>query len=125
MAKASFIQSHPQLITALLRAHVAALRLAAANKALAVQTLVDRLKYDPKYAERAYTEAMPGFDERGRIPERAMPVFWKLSIAQGIVKAPLPEAEYMDSHYIDTFASWAPKRALALTLRDDRLNRMF
>ncbi len=109
MAKTALIQSKPQVITALLRAHVAAIRLARANKALAVQTLVDRLKFDPHYAERAYDEAMPDFDERGRIPEKSMPVFWQLSIAQGIVKAPLPEAELVDKHYIDTFNSWAPR----------------
>ena len=109
MAKSSLIAQKPQVITAYLRAHVSALRLAKANKALAVQTLVDRLKYDSKYAARAYDEAMPDFDERGRVPEKAMPIFWQLSIAQGIVKAPLPEREMMDSHYIDTFSSWAPR----------------
>lgn len=109
MAKTSLIASKPQVITALLRAHVGALRLARADKALGVQTLVDRLKYDPKYADRAYDEAMPGFDERGRVPEKSMPVFWKLVIAQGIVKAPLPENQLVDKHFIDTFGSWAPR----------------
>jgi NitT/TauT family transport system substrate-binding protein len=109
MAKKSMIAERPQVITALLRAHVAALRLARADKALGVQTLVDRLKYDPKYAERAYDEAMPDFDERGRVPEKSMPTFWKLVIAQGIVKAALPEKELVDAHFIDTFNSWAPK----------------
>jgi NitT/TauT family transport system substrate-binding protein len=108
-AKTAMLAEKPQVIVALLRAHVEALRLAKADKALAVQTLVDRLKYDPKYAERAYDEAMPGFDERGRIPEKAMPVFWQLSIAQGIVKAPLPNSALVNPHYIDTFSSWAPR----------------
>ncbi len=109
MAKTSLISAKPQVITALLRAHVAALRLAKADKPLGVQTLVDRLKYDPKYADRAYDEAMPGFDERGRVPEKSMPVFWKLVIAQGIVKAPLPENQMVDKHFIDTFSTWAPR----------------
>jgi hypothetical protein len=52
---------------------------------------------------------MPDYDERGRIPEKAMPIFWQLSIAQGIVKAPLPDSKLMDSHFIDTFSSWAPR----------------
>ena len=109
MAKASLIAQKPQVITAYLRAHVAALRLARANKALAVQTLVDRLKYDPKYAARAYDESMPDFDERGRVPEKAMPIFWQLSIEQGVVKAPLPDRDLIDEHFIDTFGSWAPR----------------
>jgi NitT/TauT family transport system substrate-binding protein len=109
MAKTAMIAEKPQIIIALLRAHVAALRLARGDKALGVQTLVDRLKYDPKYAERAYDEAMPSFDERGRVPEKSMPIFWKLVIAQGIVKAPLPEKDLVDKHFIDTFDTWAPR----------------
>ena len=74
-----------------------------------MQTLVDRLKYDPKYAERAYAEAMPGFDELGRLPEKAMPIFWSLTVAQGIVKTPLPDAKIIDRRFIDTFGKWAPR----------------
>jgi NitT/TauT family transport system substrate-binding protein len=109
MTKRTLIAEKPQLITSLLRAHVTALRMARADKALSVQTLVDRLKYDPKYAQRAYDEVMPSFDERGRVPERAMPIFWKLSIAQGLVKAPLPESDLVDKRFIDTFNTWAPR----------------
>jgi hypothetical protein len=38
-----------------------------------------------------------------------MPIFWKLVIAQGIVKAPLPEKDLVDKHFIDTFDAWAPR----------------
>jgi NitT/TauT family transport system substrate-binding protein len=107
MAKKSLIDAKPQVITAMLRAHVAGIRLARTDKALATQALIDRLKYDPKYAERAYVEAMPGFDERGYIPQKAMPIFWQLSIAQGIVKAPLPDSALLDNHFIETYPAWS------------------
>jgi NitT/TauT family transport system substrate-binding protein len=109
MAKQSLIDAKPDMLKSLLSAHVAAIHLARSQPQAAVQTLVDRLKYEPKYAERAYQEAMPGYDDRGHLPDKAMALFWQLSIAQGIVKAPLPEKQMLDRRFIDTYASWAPK----------------
>ena len=109
MAKESFINSKPDVLKSLLSAHVAAIHVAKAQPKVAVQALVDRLKYDPKYAERAYEEAIVGYDDRGHLPQKAMPLFWQLSIAQGVVKAPLPEKQMLDSRFIDSYASWAPK----------------
>jgi len=109
MAKKAFIDANPETVTALLRGHVAAIRLARANRALAVQLLMDKLKYAENYASRAYDEAMPGFDERGRLPERSMPTFWKLSIANGDVKEIWPTSKYLDERWITTFAKWAPR----------------
>jgi len=109
MAKKPFIDANPETITALLRGHVAAIRLARANRTLAVQLLVDKLKYAENYASRAYDEAMAGFDERGRLPERSMPTFWKLSIANGDVKEIWPTSKYLDERWINRFAKWAPR----------------
>ena len=109
MAKQSFIDGKPDLIRAMLRAHVAAIHLAKAQPAMAVALLVDRLKYEPKYAQRAYVEAMAGYDDHGHLPEKAMPLFWKLSIEQNVVKAALPEKQILDSRFINSYASWAPK----------------
>jgi ABC-type nitrate/sulfonate/bicarbonate transport system substrate-binding protein len=107
-AKTKFVADNPNTVTAILRGHVAALRLARANRALAVQTCVDHLKYAENYASRAADEAIAGMDERGRIPERSMPTFWKISIANGDVKEIWPESKYLDRRWIDTFAKWAP-----------------
>jgi NitT/TauT family transport system substrate-binding protein len=109
MAKSKFVAENPETITAILHGHVAALRLAHADRGLAVQTYVDRLKYAENYAARAADEALAGFDERGRIPERSMPTFWKISIANGDVKEIWPESKYLDRRWIDTFAKWAPR----------------
>lgn len=110
-AKRAFLDQNPQTVLAILRGHVAALRLAHADRAVAVQMLVDKLKYDEKYASRAYDEEMPGFDERGHLPERSMPTFWKISIENGDVKEPWPTTKFLESRWIDSFAQWAPKRA--------------
>jgi len=52
---------------------------------------------------------MPGFDERGALPTKFMPVFWDLAVQSGDVKEPWPESKLLDRRFIDTFDSWAPK----------------
>jgi NitT/TauT family transport system substrate-binding protein len=109
-AKTKFVAANRNTIAALLRGHVAALRLAKANRAAAVSVFVDRLKYSPDLASRAYSELMPTFDERGNLPERSMKVFWEILLSNGDVKAALPEKALLDRRFIDSFAAWAPAR---------------
>jgi NitT/TauT family transport system substrate-binding protein len=108
MTKTAFIDQNPNTMLALLRAHVSALRFARANRGEAVKILADRLKYEDAYAQRAYDEAMPDFDERGHLPDKSMPVFWKLSIANGDVTAPWPDAKLLDPRFVNSFTKWAP-----------------
>jgi len=109
VARTAFLDQNPNTMQAFLRAHVAAIRLARADKELAVKVLVDQVKYQPAYAARAYAENMPGFDERGRLPdEKVMEIFWSISIAGGSVREAIPIARLMDTRFIDTFADWAP-----------------
>jgi NitT/TauT family transport system substrate-binding protein len=109
MSKKSFIAANPATLTALLRAHVAAVRIAHADRAFAQQVLVDRLHYTPAFAQRAYDDVIAGFDERGRLPQRSMPAFWQISIANGDVHSVLPENSFLDARYINSFSSWAPR----------------
>lgn len=106
--KMTFIDQNPNTIRALLRGYVAALRFARANRDIAVGLMADRLKYAPNWALRAYDEAMPGFDERGGLPEKSMDVFWKITIQEGYVTAPWPEARFFDRRFTNSFKSWAP-----------------
>jgi NitT/TauT family transport system substrate-binding protein len=109
VARPKFLDDHPETIRAFLRAHVAAIRLARADRALAVKVLVDQVKYQPSYAARAYDENLPAFDERGRLPdEKYMEIFWSIVIAAGTATEPWPAARLMDERFIGTFAQWAP-----------------
>lgn len=108
-AKTAFLNDNPNTVVALLRAHVAAIRLARANRALAVDALVARLGYARPLAERVYDEIIGGYNERGTLPERAMPAFWKIAMQAGTVTAPWPESKFLDPRYIRTFKSWAPR----------------
>jgi NitT/TauT family transport system substrate-binding protein len=109
VAHTKFLDDNPETLRAFLRAHVAAIRLARADRDLAVKVLVDQVKYQPSYAARAYDENMPAFDERGRLPDdKYMDIFWSIVIAAGAAKEPWPAARLMDERFIGTFAQWAP-----------------
>jgi ABC-type nitrate/sulfonate/bicarbonate transport system substrate-binding protein len=109
VAKRQFLEQNPNTVRAILRAQVAAVRLARADRALVVETYMDRLKFARNYAERAYDAIVPGYDERGALPDEAsMRVFWSLQIERGEVKEPWPNARLLDDRFIRSFADWAP-----------------
>jgi NitT/TauT family transport system substrate-binding protein len=109
VAKERLLRERVDIVRAFLRAYVGAIRLAQTDRETAVQTLLAKLKWERRHAERAYDEAVRRFDERGRLPVRAMPTFWELSIASGEVTAPWPESRFLDRRYIDSFEDWAPR----------------
>jgi NitT/TauT family transport system substrate-binding protein len=108
LTKTKFLRENPNTIAAVLRAHVAAIRLAKAQRDVAVGVMVDRLKYQKQWAERAYDDVINDFNERGTLPDKYMPVFWQITMSLGDVKEPWPDSKLLDRHYIDTFKQWAP-----------------
>jgi NitT/TauT family transport system substrate-binding protein len=107
-AKTKFINDNPHTIEAVLRGHVAALRLARKDREVAVDVMIDQLKIAKPYAERAYDAEMPGYDERGGMPARSMPVFWDITKSLGDVTSAWDENKYLDHRFINSFKSWAP-----------------
>jgi NitT/TauT family transport system substrate-binding protein len=97
LAKTRFIDDNPNTLRAFLRAQPAS----------TVEILVERLKWTKDYAQRAYEETMPAYDERGRLPEAHMDVFWSIEIAGGAVKEAWPDAKLIDDRFIKSFAEWA------------------
>jgi NitT/TauT family transport system substrate-binding protein len=109
VAKKKFLDDNPNTLRAILAAQVAAIRLARADRDLVVETYMDRLKFQKPYAERAYDAIVPGYDERGSLPdEKSMQVFWSLQIERGEAKEPWPSGRILDDRFIRTFADWAP-----------------
>ena len=108
-AKERFLDDHPETVRALLRAYVKAIRLAKADREVAVQTMMNVVKYERPYAERAYEEIVPALNERGELPTKSMPVFWEVSMAAGDVTEPWPESRLFDRRFVDTFDEWAPR----------------
>ena len=58
---------------------------------------------DQDYAQRAYDEVMPAYDERGRLPDAHMDVFWSIEIGGGAVKEAWPDAKLIDDRFIKSF----------------------
>lgn len=108
-AREEFLAAYPASVEALLRAHVRALRLARSDRPLGIAVLSRWLKYEGPDAERVFDEAISGFDERGRLPARIMPVFWSIAVAAGEVTEPWPESRFLDRRFIETFDAWAPR----------------
>lgn len=109
MTKTAFLSTYPNTVKAVLRAHVSAIRLARSDRELAVKVLMDRIKLTRPYAERAYVEVLPGYNERGTLPKTTMPTFWSISEQTGTVTRPIPVPKFLDDHYISTFDQWAPR----------------
>jgi NitT/TauT family transport system substrate-binding protein len=107
-ARTKFIADNPHTIEAVLRGHVAALRLARKDREVAVSVMMDQLKITKPYAERAYDVEMPDYDERGGMPEKNMPVFWDITKQLGDVTSAWDESKYLDHRFINSFKSWAP-----------------
>lgn len=108
MAKSEFLDKNPNTTMAFLRGFVAAIRAARRDPAGATKTLMDAMKLTEPYARRAYDAWQAACDERGNLPEKVMPTFWSVVIANGDVDRPWPEAKYFDRRYVDSFAQWAP-----------------
>ena len=108
-AKTKFITENPHTIEAVLRGHVAAIRLARKDHDTAAQVMMDLLKITKPYADRAVELELPGYDERGGMPERAMPVFWDITKSLGDVTSAWDETKYLDHRFINSFKSWAPQ----------------
>jgi NitT/TauT family transport system substrate-binding protein len=109
VARRKFLDDNPRTVQAILRAHVAAIRLARADRDLVVKTYTERLKFQKPYAERAYAAILPGYDERGSLPDaQSMAVFWSLQKERGEAKEPWPNDRLLDDRFIKTFADWAP-----------------
>jgi ABC-type nitrate/sulfonate/bicarbonate transport system substrate-binding protein len=109
VAKKEFLDRNPNTVRAILRAQVAAIRLARADRDLVIATYMERLKFQNSYAERAYDAIVPFYDERGLLPdEKSMEVFWSLQIERGEATEPWPSTRILDNRFIETFADWAP-----------------
>jgi NitT/TauT family transport system substrate-binding protein len=109
VAKKKFLDDNPNTVRAILAAHVAAIRLARADRALVIATYMERLKFQKPYAERAYDAIVPFYDERGALPHpQSMGVFWSLQIERGEAKEPWPSGRILDDRFIRTIADWAP-----------------
>ena len=109
VTRARTLAERAEVLEALLRGYVRALRLVRRDRERGIQILSARLQFSRADAERAYDEVVDGFDERGRLPLEAMPAYWQILVAAGEVSEPWPESRFFDRRLIDRFDAWAPR----------------
>lgn len=107
VASEPFLAANPKALQALLRAHVASLRLAHQDRMKAEATLIRRLQLDPKYAARTYDDVMPYLFEDGHLP-KALDLFFDIGIKSGRYKERWPAAKYWTPVFVDSFSQWKP-----------------
>ena len=107
VATGAFLASHSDTLKSVLRAHVAALRLARRDRQRSQEILIRRLQLEPKYAPLAYDDVMPYLFEDGRLP-RALDLFFDIGIRNGRYKERWPESKYWTPVFVDTFSQWKP-----------------
>jgi ABC-type nitrate/sulfonate/bicarbonate transport system substrate-binding protein len=108
-AKTKFIEENPGTLKTILRAHVAAVRLARSNPTVAADSLAKALKIKPDLAKETYDLLIPTFDDRGRLPDpKNMALFWAVEQRAGNVSGPWPNSKFIDDRFIKSFSSWAP-----------------
>lgn len=102
------IADHPKTLTALLRAHVRAVRLAKSDKPRALESLASRM--GSEYAERTYDDFIPYIHADGRLPsEEGLEVFFEMGVQAGRFDEVWPLEKFWDSSYTETFAEWGPE----------------
>jgi NitT/TauT family transport system substrate-binding protein len=107
--KASFIASNPRTLEALLRGFVLGLREAKANKPHAIESIVKRIKMDPKYAGPTYDDLIGYLYEDGRLPsERGLDLFFEMGIKAGRFTEHWPREKYWEPRFADSYSRWKP-----------------
>lgn len=105
-----FIQQNPNALKALLRGFVHGVRLAKADKARAVRTIVTRLGFEEGHAARGYDDFIDHIHEDGRMPPPAsMKTFWDIGIDSGTYTEAWPQSKWWMPGFHETFAQWKPQ----------------
>lgn len=104
-----FLDANPETVRAVLRAFIKAVRLARADKPLAVKTLIARAGLEEAFAARAYDQLIDGWREDGLLAsDEGLKSFFEMAIAAGDVKDVWPREKYWDNRFVSTFDQWKP-----------------
>jgi NitT/TauT family transport system substrate-binding protein len=107
-AKTSYLTQHKTDVQHFLQGMVAGFKLAKSDPAAAEQSLVQHMKVSQANAKRAYQDNVGGWYEDGRLPSAAdMNVFWKIGELNGQWPKPIPNAQWLDTSFLDSYSSWA------------------
>jgi len=104
-----FLSQNPDTVKRLLRAHVAAVRMARQDKPRSEVSLIRHLHIDPKYVGPTYDSFIQYIYEDGRLPsQKALDLFFDMGVQVGRYKERWPLAKYWTPIYVDTYSQWKP-----------------
>lgn len=109
-APASFLAKNPNTVKAMLRGFARGATLAKTDKDRAIKEIEKRTGVETKHAIPSYDEIITEIHADGRLPSEAgMKAFWEITILSGMYAQPLPDKEWLDRTFIDSYAAWSKK----------------
>jgi NitT/TauT family transport system substrate-binding protein len=107
-ANESFLTDHRANALAFLKGMVDGMNMAKSDPRAAAAAIAERQKVSPDLAMKAYRDNVDYWFPDGRLPSRAdMDVFWRIGIENGAWPRAMPESQWLDPQFIDSYASWS------------------
>jgi NitT/TauT family transport system substrate-binding protein len=106
--KEPWIKENPDAVKAYLRAVVRGTQLAIDDRKAAEATMAKYPKVAEKYLARTYDSNKPGWAVDGSLPDQqSMDVFWDIGVQNKQWPKPLPESQWLDRTWLDSYDEWA------------------
>lgn len=106
-AKEDYLAANPKTISAMMRGLANAVKVIETQPQVAISTLMSTMKLQPEIAAGSYNVVKNTFLPRGQFP-KDMSKVWKVLIAAGVVKKPVPMDQWYDGTWVDNYNAWKP-----------------
>jgi NitT/TauT family transport system substrate-binding protein len=106
-AKEDYLAANPKTISAMMRGLASAVKVIETRPQVAISVLMSAMKLQPEIAAGSYNVVKHTFLPRGQFP-KDMSKIWKVLIAAGVVKQPVPMNEWYDGTWVDNYDAWKP-----------------
>lgn len=106
-AQTSWLSSHQDVATRFLRGLVQGMKLSLSDPEAGAQEEVKVLKLPPETAEQTYQTNIDKVHPNGRLPDqKSMATFWEIGLQNGLFQKRLPESQWLDRKWIDSYPDW-------------------
>jgi sulfonate transport system substrate-binding protein len=107
-AKTSFIEQHGADAQRFLQGMVDGMKLAKRDPKATAAAIAAHQKVSEDLAMRAYKDNVDFWYPDGRLPSKAdMDVFWQIGVLNGAWPKPLPESQWLDRRFMNSYAQWS------------------
>jgi ABC-type nitrate/sulfonate/bicarbonate transport system substrate-binding protein len=106
-ANESFLTDHKADAQHFLEGMVDGMKMAKSDPKATAQAIADHQKVDLPLAERAYKDNVDFWYPDGRLPSADdMQVFWQIGIENGAWPKEMPESQWLDRQFMDSYPQW-------------------